>query len=97
MRGVNISGVWRDVNVGTVYQVSQEGQSLRFFGTHPTFESSGVDTIRGHSLESSYQTRYRQGGISPGNCAGELSLDDKQIVSCCLDSATGQWISLVIR
>jgi len=97
VRSVNISGVWRDVNVGTVYQVSQDGQSFRFSGTHPTFESSGVGTIRGHTLESSYQTRYRQGGISTGNCAGELSLDAKQIVSRCLDSATGQWISLVVR
>jgi hypothetical protein len=95
--GVNISGVWRDPNVGTIYQVSQDGQSFRFSGSHATFESSGLGTIRGHILESSYQTRYRQGGISTGSCAGELSADGKQMVSRCADSLTGQWISLVVR
>jgi len=97
VQGVNINGVWRDVNLGTIYQVSQDGQSFRFSGSHPTFESSGLGTIRGRVLESSYQTRYRQGGISTGNCSGELSPDAKQIVSRCLDSATGQWMSLVVR
>jgi hypothetical protein len=90
---VSISGVWRDLNMGTVYQVSQDGQTFRFSGSHPTFESSGLGTI----LESSYETRYRQGGISTGRCAGELSLDGKRMVSRCMDSATSQWISLVVR
>lgn len=97
IQGFNISGVWRDLNVGTIYQVSQNGQTFRFSGSHPTFESTGLGTIRGRILESSYETRYRQGGISSGRCAGELSPDTKQMVSRCTDSATGQWISLVVR
>lgn len=97
LQGLNINGAWRDVNVGTVYQVSQDGQSFRYSGSHPTFESSGFGTIRGHVVESSYQTHYRQGGMSTGSCAGEISADAKQIVSRCTDSANGQWTSLVVR
>lgn len=97
VQGVNISGVWRDRNLGTMYQIAQDGHSFRFSASHPSFESSGLGTVTGRSLESSYETRYRLGGISTGRCFGELSGDGTQMTSRCTDSLNGQWISFVVR
>jgi len=94
---INVTGVWRAPTLGTIYQVSQEGGTFRFTASNPRFDSSGRGTIRGHTFESMYETRYRIGGASAGNCSGELSTDGLQMTSYCTDSVNGTWISRVVR
>jgi hypothetical protein len=94
---INISGEWRDLNLGTISRVSQDGSTFRFTAFHPTFDSTGRGTIRGHTFESMYETRYKIGGASTGSCVGEFSADGLEMISQCNDSVRGTWVSRAVR
>ena len=95
--GPGISGVWHDVELGTTFQISQQGDSYTFTGLHPTFRTSGRGVVSGHALESTYQNNYTNGTVSTGTCTGTVSGDGTRTVSVCQDSMYGQRTSAVVR
>jgi hypothetical protein len=94
---LDISGVWRDVELGTTFQISQQGNSYSFAGSHPNFRTYGRGVISGHALESTYQNNYANGTILTGSCTGTVSRDGSQTASVCVDSMYGQRSSAVVR
>jgi hypothetical protein len=93
---VNVTGIWRDA-LGTVYQVSQQGSTYSFQASGANFGSVGRGTIRGHQLESTYETQYINGVRSTGRCTGVLSPDTRTLESSCIDSMYGPSQSVVAR
>jgi len=93
---VNVTGIWRDA-LGTVYEVSQQGNTYGFRASGGNFGSVGRGTIRGHQLESTYETQYINGVRSTGRCTGVLSPDTRTLQSNCIDSMYGPSQSIVAR
>jgi hypothetical protein len=99
---IDISGNWRDPLLGTLSQVSQEGDTFRFTARGlsclgGSYESSGQGTISGAVVETSYRAVHQYGFASEGKCSGTVSVDGKQMKSACNDSLCSQWIMTGIR
>ena len=92
----NIGGIWRD-SFGSVFEVSQTGNSYTFRASGVNFVSAGRGTVRGHQLESIYETQYANGTRASGRCTGTVSADGGQTRSSCFDNINGQWESIGLR
>ncbi len=92
---INIGGAWRDT-WGFQSQVTQHGDKYQFtawgIGCGGSFQSSGSGTIKGNSVESTYQSTY-----SHGRCSGTVSPDGMRMTSTCIDSVCGQFQSSAFR
>jgi hypothetical protein len=94
---INIAGSWRDPTWGHVSQITQDGEAFEYtvWGTAclGKFRSSGVGSIRGTRLESTYRSTMP----SQGRCTGTVSPDGTRIVSTCVDSACGEFVASAVR
>lgn len=93
----DLSGTWRD-NWGTIYQLTQDGPSLRFTAQGTScrgvpFNSSGSGTVIGNQVETSYQSSV----ASRGTCSATVSPDGRQMTSRCTDSLCGTFAAVVGR
>jgi hypothetical protein len=92
-----MDGIWHDTNLGTVFRVSQRGNSFDFTASHPDFDSSGTGTMAGGSVESRYQNFNKNGARSSGVCSGRLLVNPNQITLTCTDSQIGAWSTTLTR
>jgi hypothetical protein len=93
---ISIAGIWRDNTLGTVSQISQNGDKFTASGSGigclGAFRSVSSGTIKNNQVESTYQSTYSQ-----GRCSGSVSSDGRQMTSRCTDSACGEFITTAIR
>jgi hypothetical protein len=96
---LNLSGIWQEIypNPGTISHTTQDGNTFRCTIQGAIqgwpFQSSCSGTIRGQSIESTYQSTIP----SMGRCSGTVSSDGMQITSTCIDSVYGQFITSAVR
>jgi len=93
---VDLAGTWHD-SLGTVYQVSQQGSNYTFRATGSNFYSEGRGTVRGRTVESTYQTVYANYSRSSGRCTGTITDNGNQVQSSCVDSVNGPWQTVTTR
>jgi len=93
---LDLSGLWRD-NWGNTSQITQRGDAYTFtaWGSacRGNFRSTGSGTIRGKSVESTYQSTIP----SQGRCSGTVSDDGRRATSTCVDSVCGQFALSSVR
>ena len=94
-----ISGTWREIypNPGNLTLTTQQRNTFQSVGRGMVLgkliQVSGSWTIRGRTLESTYQSSTP----SRGRCIGTVSADGKQVTSTCTDSVFGQFESSAVR
>jgi hypothetical protein len=96
---LDISGTWREIypNPGNLTQTTQQGNTFRSLGRGMVLgkpiQVSASGTIRGRTLESTYQST----ASSFGRCTGLVSADGTQVTSTCVDSVFGQFETSAVR
>jgi hypothetical protein len=100
----DIAGVWRDSGYDIISEVSKSKDSRNFgftrSGTLPNggkFSSSGVISLAGNRVKSTYNAKYQTGEFSSGKCDGSVSSDVTRIELSCSDTLLGSFKSIVNR
>ena len=101
---IDIAGVWRDSGYDIISEVSKSKDSRNFdftrSGTLPNgskFNSSGVISLAGNRVKSTYNANYQTGAVSSGKCDGSVSSDVTRIELSCSDTLLGPFKSTVNR
>jgi hypothetical protein len=93
---IDLSGTWRDNTLGLVSQIVQSGDTITATGAGVgclgAFRSIGSGTVKNGQFENSYRATY-----STGSCSGRVSPDGRQMITRCVDSVCGEFISTAVK